>query len=279
MFNRPAVSHFLLGVALLFAMAGSACAEVAKELSPFGEGVIVEVIDGDTVALADGRQVRMVGIQAPKLPLGRKNFQTWPLAAEAKTALQTMVNDAPVTLRSGGAKGDRHGRVLAHIRRADGLWLQEEMLRAGMARVYSFADNRAALPKLYAAESAARAARKGIWAHPYYRIVPAKGLQAADIAAQSAFVLVEGQVLRVTHRGRATYIDFGADWRSDFSVRVLSKNRRNFGASEESGMLALDRLVAQHVRVRGWAYSRNGVMIDIDHPEAIEFLGASNNKN
>lgn len=261
-------------LALIFVGANGACAEEKAGLQKFDTGTVVEVVDGDTVVLAGGRQVRMVGIQAPKLPLGRKNFKTWPLAAEAKVALQSMVDDGPVTLWSGGAKGDRHGRVLAHLKKVDETWLQEEMLRAGMARVYSFADNRAALAPLYAAERAARAAGKGIWANPYYRILAAGEVTEATLATQSGFLLVEGVVARVTHRGRSTYIDFGVDWRTDFSARVLSKYRRNFGVNEETGKIALDRLVGARVRVRGWAYPRNGIMIDIDHPEAIEFLDA-----
>ena len=46
-------------------------------------GKVVEVIDGDTVALDGGAQVRLVGLQAPKLPLGRPGFKTWPLAEAA----------------------------------------------------------------------------------------------------------------------------------------------------------------------------------------------------
>ncbi|MGB1088783.1 MAG: hypothetical protein ACPG06_10465, partial [Alphaproteobacteria bacterium] len=139
--------------------------------------------------------------------------------------------------------------------------------------VYSFADNRSALDPLYAAEKAARGEGLGIWGDAYYAIQQAEGLTIKKLAAVSKFILVEGTVLRVTHRGRATYIDFGEDWRQDFSIRILSKNRRNFGENEESGKVAIDRLVGMPLRVRGWAYRKNGVMIDIDHPEAIEMLG------
>lgn len=35
---------------------------------------VAAVVDGDTVVLTTGRQVRLVGLQAPKLPLGRVGF-------------------------------------------------------------------------------------------------------------------------------------------------------------------------------------------------------------
>ena len=75
---------------------------------------VVEVIDGDTLELDDGRQVRLVGIQAPKLPLGRTGFEAWPLAEEAKTALSEFTLGQRVGLGYGGRRIDRHK---CHVRR------------------------------------------------------------------------------------------------------------------------------------------------------------------
>ncbi len=47
---------------------------------------------------------RLVGIQAPKLPLGRPGFSTWPLAWEAKRALERLVLGQRVTLSFGGRR-------------------------------------------------------------------------------------------------------------------------------------------------------------------------------
>ena len=93
-----------------------------------GEGVVREIVDGDTLFLDDGRQVRLVGIQAPKLPLGRRGFKAWPLAGESKKALAGIALGKPVALSFGGAHRDRHGRLLAHLYLKDGLWIQGEMI-------------------------------------------------------------------------------------------------------------------------------------------------------
>src|SRR5450432_206171 len=76
---------------------------------------VAEVIDGDTVRLSDGRQVRLVGTQAPKLALGRKHFIDWPYGSESKAALETLVRGKAVGLGYGGLKSDRNGRTLAHL--------------------------------------------------------------------------------------------------------------------------------------------------------------------
>jgi endonuclease YncB( thermonuclease family) len=136
---------------------------------------VAEVIDADTVRLEGekgqpGRQVRLVGLQGPKLPLGRPNYPTWPLAPEARGHLASLIGDAPVTLHYGGAREDRHGRILAHLVTPDGTWIQGAMLQAGFARVYTFDDNRSLIAEMLALEAEARRRRRGIWAEPYYRV-------------------------------------------------------------------------------------------------------------
>src|SRR3546814_6279209 len=101
---------------------------------------------------------------------GRKGFVEWPLAEAARSALAELVLDRQVGLAYGGRREDRHGRRLAHLIRDDGLWVQGAMLEAGMARVYSFPDNTAAVPEMLTLERQARAARRGIWADPFYAV-------------------------------------------------------------------------------------------------------------
>jgi endonuclease YncB( thermonuclease family) len=47
-------------------------------------------VGSSNVVLDDGREVRLTGIQAPKLPLGRRDFPVWPLASEAKAELEIL---------------------------------------------------------------------------------------------------------------------------------------------------------------------------------------------
>ena len=228
----------------------------------------VEIVDGDTLVLDDGRQVRLVGIQAPKLPLGRPNFPTWPLAGEAKAELAALTMGRELRLAYSGREMDRHRRQLAHLHApAPGggeVWVQEALLEQGMARVYSFPDNRALVAEMLAAERAARAARRGIWGDPFYAIRgPAETGRHID-----SFQLVEGRVLgAAVVRGRA-YLNFGADWKTDFTVTLAPPVRRLFEAE------GLDPLAyeGRRVRVRGWLKSFNGPMIEVTHPEQIELL-------
>ena len=255
-----AVAVFALSPALAFGEIPSPLA-----LLEAGEQArVVEVVDGDTVLLDDGWQVRLVGIQAPKLPLGRKNFTKWPLADESKAQLEELVLDRQVLLAYGGARIDRHGRRLAHLFRPDGLWVQGELLSRGMARVYSFPDNRAIVAEMLAAEMLARHDGAGIWGNRWYA-VRAPADTGRDIGS---FQLVEGRVLDAADVRGTIYLNFGADWRSDFTVKITSRSRKLFEA-EGFDFPAMEN---RTIRVRGWLDEMNGPMIEATHPEQIELL-------
>jgi endonuclease YncB( thermonuclease family) len=244
--------------------AGKAGDQASGQLTRGSSAKVVEVIDGDTVVLDDGNEVRLVGIQAPKLPLNRPNFKEWPLAREAKDELEKLVLNQRVTLSYGGARMDRHGRTLAHLHTDDGIWAQGEMLNRGLARVYTFADNRAAASDLLALEAEAREAKRGIWALNYYRV------QDADekVGPPDTYQLVEGTVVGVADiRGRF-FLNFGSDFKKDFTAGISPRDARNFtsaGVDPES-------LKGKRVRLRGWIDERNGPAMDLTHPEQVELL-------
>ncbi len=225
---------------------------------------VVEIVDGDTLVLADGRQIRLVGLQAPKLPLGRPGFKAWPLAEAAKTALAQLALGRAVTLGYGGRRIDRHGRALAHLFDGAGVWIQGALIDRGMARVYSFADNRALVPELLAREAAARRSARGIWALRAYAVRDA----AAIPERSSGFEVVEGRVVEVATVRKRTYLNVGADWLSDFTITIAPKTRRLF---EAEGIDTL-RYQGKKVRVRGWLKSYNGPLIEATQPEQIEVI-------
>jgi micrococcal nuclease len=240
-----------------------AFAEKVTALPSETGGTVTEIIDGDTVFLSNGDEVRMVGIQAPKLPLGRRGFAKWPLADEAATTLKSLASGREFRKHFGGARGDRHGRVLAHLVAPDGFWLQGEMLRLGLARVYTFPDNIALADEMLALEHKARQNQFGIWSHPFYKVRDLRDLEDSI----NTFQLVEGEVLEVADVRGTIYLNFGEDWRDDFTVMIRRKARRTFGDID------LVSLKGKLIRVRGWLKSRNGPMIEVTHAQQIEILG------
>ncbi|VAW14638.1 hypothetical protein MNBD_ALPHA09-2167 [hydrothermal vent metagenome] len=233
-----------------------------------GTATVTSVIDGDTVGLDDGSQVRLVGTQAPKLPLGRKNFPVWPLAPEAKAGLAELTLGKTVELRYGGLRKDRHGRRLAHLFAGDDqTWVQEEMIARGLARTYSFADNRSCVRRLQKREARARGEELGIWSLDYYALRQASETgELLDLV--NSFQLVEGRIAAVAKvRGRV-FLNFGKNYRDDFTAVISPGDVRRFA----NGSIDLMALKGATIRVRGWVERFNGPSIDVTHPEQIEIL-------
>ena len=260
----------LLVLLLVFGLPAAAAAadgpRLPDGLKAGGTAKAVEVVDGDTLVLDDGRQVRLVGLQAPKLPLDRPGFKTWPLADKAKAALERLALGRTLALSYGGRETDRHRRALAHLTDAEtGRWIQGAMLAQGMARVYTFKDNRSAIAEMLALEQAAREAGRGIWSHPYYAVRTPETV-ARDV---DSFQVVEGTVLSVGLNKGKTFLNFGADWRSDFTVAIEGRDAKSF----RDAAFSLKELEGRRIRVRGWVKSWNGPMIEASHPEQIETAG------
>lgn len=266
LFKTSLVSVAALAALNSVSVAALACEQLRMEPG----GVVTSVTDGDTVILDDGRVVRMIGTQAPKLPLDRPGFEAWPLAPEAKAALEALALNKSVRLGFGGEEIDRYGRVLAHVfvEGAEGeTWAQQAMVSQGLARVYSFPDNRSCLDLLFAAEGRARLGGLGIWSDPYYSIRAAD--QPGDLLDRAGqYELVEGRVLLADKSGGRVYLNFGRFWKEDFTAVIEAPALRLFA---ESGF---DPLVLENalVRIRGWVDDRDGPRIEVTHPEQIEVL-------
>lgn len=268
MMRKPIIAAFAL-LNTMAAWAAPALGQVPGcQLVSSGTAIVTSIVDGDTLYLDDGSQVRLVGIQAPKLPLGRKNYPIWPLAPEARDALAELTLGKTVELRYGGRRIDRHGRKLAHLFAGDDrVWVQGEMVARGLARTYSFFDNRKCVRDLQRLEARARSDKLGIWKRDYY------GLRKSSEPEQllklvNSFQLVEGRVVDVARvRGRI-FLNFGQNYREDFTAVIAPRDVRRFGRGPIDPM----SLKGATIRVRGWVENYNGPSIDVTHPEQIEVL-------
>ncbi len=271
------ICYRAIWVVFILALAPIQAALASCDLTAGVSGNVVEVIDGDTIRLAGGLEVRLVGMQAPKLPLGRPNFPPWPLGDEAKAALSNLVLNERVTLYHGGETMDRHGRTLAHAfvgNDDSGLWVQGDMIGRGLARTYSFKDNRECVRELQALEQAARNDQRGIWNDPFYPVLAALP-PAALLEFVDTFQLIEGRIVSVQAVNRRVYLNFGQNWRDDFTGSISARDARRFSGAG----LDLASLEGKIVRIRGWIEERGGPMITVTHPEQIEIVATGSTGN
>ncbi|MEM6749479.1 MAG: thermonuclease family protein [Planctomycetota bacterium] len=132
---------------------------------------VVRVVDGDTLLVdipdlredAPETRVRLWGIDAPELAKPSRNQPAEPGAQAATDALQALTEGQVVTLvlEPHRPRGD-FGRVVAHVRLADGRQAAAVLLERGLAR----SDGRwshARIDSYARLERTAREARVGIW--------------------------------------------------------------------------------------------------------------------
>jgi endonuclease YncB( thermonuclease family) len=288
--GRP---RWLLAPVILASFASGADAQAQKtrvpptpstcRVEPFGSGVVTRVVDGRTFVLADGREVRLAGIEVPPeadhavrpeatVAEGAPG-QTQPspdrgLAATA--ALTALVVGQETVLKRSKSATDRYGRLLAdaYVNRdgAEGS-VAKSLVAQGFGRVAARPGDAVCMAELRAAERAARMAKLGLWDDPRYFYRQAEN--AGEIAAERGrFTLVEGKVVSVRESGATIYVNFGRRWSQDFSVTISKRNERIFAAAG----LEPQKLSGRRVLVRGWVEERGGPWIEAATPDQIEIV-------
>lgn len=263
--RRTLIVGGLCGGFALGACGRSAPSSAPKHLRPARKpGRVRTVTSGDSFILEDGRSVRLGAIEAPRI--ARKGQRAEPFAQEARRFLENLLVEKEVTFTRQGP--DRYGRLRAHgyIKGEDGkrIWLQGALITNGLARVRTWRDDHAQADKLLALESATRRAAKGLWSSPYFAV---RTPQTVALA-RGSFQIVQGRIVDAAIVRRRVYLNFGADWRKDFTISIAPKYVRSFTRAG----VDLAGLSGALVRGRGLITWQGGPMLNLDHPAALEIL-------
>lgn len=122
--------------------------------------LVSHVYDGDTLRLADGTKVRLIGVDAPEVesPYGRGE----PYGEESRKFLASLVEGRKVSLTIGDPPVDRYGRTLAYVY-VDNVLVNGRIIREGWAEAYRRFPH--PMRDLFVAyEREARSKGLGIWA-------------------------------------------------------------------------------------------------------------------
>lgn len=159
-------------LSLLLAICSVACLEqpttATATLPADGvEALVVEVIDGDTIQVevaGDRGTVRYIGIDAPE-----RGERLGSAATEANRAL---VGDRSVWLEKDVSETDDYGRWLRYVYLPDGLFVNGELVRLGLARARAYPPDVGRQETLTRLEQAARAAGRGVWEQAWATAAP-----------------------------------------------------------------------------------------------------------
>lgn len=142
-------------LSLVLAHAGASGCEVRR------------VVDGDTFYCADGRKVRLIGMDSPELGQGESG-------REARKALSRLLPvGGQVRLEGDVTPRDRYGRTLAYAW-SGGRLVNEAMVRGGWAVLYTVPPNVKYARRLERAQKRARAEGAGLWASGGFECPPSR---------------------------------------------------------------------------------------------------------
>jgi endonuclease YncB( thermonuclease family) len=272
-FALPALLSVLLTALSLLAEASAKEMAANESCTPKAgnRAIVTAVNDRLELTLADGRVLRIAGLEAvgptPDDPYLGAQVRNW-LAAwlENREILHEILDPRP----------DRWGRTGAIVfaARASGevnlASVGESLVERGFARVVPDQSKNPCEKWLLEAEKAARAAERGLWSDPYYKVISATDAEAFTEHAGS-FILAEGRVTEVRDGSARTMLFFGPHRRDHLAVTVLQRNVKIF----EAAGLHFHRLIGQTLRIRGLLETHFGPEIEVTDPGDVELIAGS----
>jgi micrococcal nuclease len=265
-FAEAFICRGLIGAALGFAPPALAgCG------SPAGAVQVVAVDERLDIALADGRLVRLGGLDTPGPERGDPDTAR---AARDFLAARLLGRETELDLLANGT--DRWARTLADLSpvkapgdpAAPAESIASAALRAGFARVKPEFETRGCASARLVIEDGARRAALGIWRDPEYAVI-----QSVETAAlrrrDGQFVVIEGRVRRVGFGRSRLYLDLAPH---DGPTIVVARKLET--AFAKAGR-PIDALAGQTIRARGVLDDRFGPRLEVSEPAMIEVLRRS----
>ncbi len=235
-----------------------------KGLADCGTTTAAGTLGGARFTTPEGLTVKLALVKAPEFWEPSSEYTSWPHALEAKKHLMNTLRGHTVTLFCEGQKTNRLGELVAHVVMPDGSWLQHTLVRDGYVFVFPGPTRRRGLDALYEAELEARADKKGLWIFKNLQPVAATG----NSVKAGWFQIVEGVVVDAAKVRDTIFLNFGDDWRTDFTVEVPALTARYF---ERIGLDPLS-LEGQHIEVRGWIDFKSGPRLLLQGPGQIRII-------
>jgi micrococcal nuclease len=153
----------LARAAVLLVVLVAATASAQPTGGPLLQGVVVRIVDGDTIHVQiDGRveKVRYIGVNTPEVHHPSRGEE--PGGREATAVNSGLVAGQPVRLELDVQLRDRYGRLLAYVWVGD-VMVNAELVRRGYAQVMTIPPNVRYQELLLKLQREAREAGRGLW--------------------------------------------------------------------------------------------------------------------
>lgn len=236
-----------------------------QDMKRAGQETVQDVLSPLTLLMEDGSIIRLSGIDVPDAYSDEPSV----LAVTARDILKDLLNGQRIEIyqtrdREVG-RVNRMGHRLAQVKLVKGeVWAQGVLLKLGLARVKTNSANAHMAEEMLALEALAREEQIGIWQDGVY---PVYDEDDAALAIGD-FAIIEGRVESVALKKNRLYVNFGKDWRNDFTISIAPSDKRTFSKAGIDPQQWGGRII----RARGSVREYNGPYMEVTHPAAVEFI-------
>ncbi len=227
-----------------------------KRLKACGSGRVKKVISGDKFQLMNGKTILLAEVKAPEYWPPGAPYRSWPYAKKSKLALAAVVENTDLYFFCARKKTTALGAQVAHVQTTSGLWLQHALVEGGHVYFMPHTLRPVAADPLRGAEKNARESHKGLWAIGGLSPVHAN----SDKLQPGWFQIIIGKVLSEKRSRSGTYLNFGKDWATDFTVQIPKRLYRQFTETENQSF----GLEGKTIEVRGWVEWAGGPKIILE---------------
>lgn len=226
----------------------------------------INSVNGAVLTTEDSNQIQLASIKMPELWPDGATYASWPHAAWAHKILVEQTEGKAIELFCESETISFDGQKIAHILLPDGEWLQQKLLEKGAAYVFTRRDQTAGLAQLYAAEDRARLQGLGVWQTTELLVADSKAKNEG--IRTGWFQIIRGTVLNVAAVRRQTFLNFGTNWRQDFTVEIPARAMRAFTKAGTAPTVFQNK----YVEVRGWVTWKGGPHIMLEGPGQIRLI-------
>lgn len=138
------------------------------------EALVERVVDGDTLRLASGERVRLIGIDTPEMHESEKLYRDSRRSGRDAKTIQALgrrsyaftkklVEGKTVRLEFDVEKRDKYDRLLAYVYLPDGTFVNAEIIKQGYASVMTYPPNVKHTDEFLRLYRQARDNKVGLW--------------------------------------------------------------------------------------------------------------------
>lgn len=136
--------------------------------------LVTRVIDGDTLKLANGQRVRLIGVDTPEVYESVKLYRDAQRSGQDIAAIKALgkrsskftkelVQGKAVRLEFDVEKKDKYGRLLAYVYLQDGTFVNAEIIKQGYASLLTYPPNVKYVDVFQKLYQEARENKRGLW--------------------------------------------------------------------------------------------------------------------